>query len=145
MHPLQQAFPLPPLSPEALSEIVQADWERNLSQSAYTPAYLLNALQSWIASGSTVCYNQKVILLGISRPDGIFEFHTVNGGTVRNLLRVMREFLTVLADTVAFAGTWYDNPRIGEIAPHLHFPYVTRRVDEGVDKTFSTIFTLRSS
>lgn len=140
---MQICRPLPDLSPEELRAIATKDCERNYSGSGHTVEELLAALHSWREDGLPIGFYEGIIFIGRSVGDSTFEFHSMNGGTLRNLIRGTRRLLAGISTRYNFAVTYYNNPRVEGFAKHFHYPFRTQEVRQGPDRRYATTFDLR--
>lgn len=141
---MQTCFPLPEFSEEELRKVVETDWQRSYQDTPFTAEDLLAGMRDWQASGLPIGLYGKTIFVGRLREDGIYEFHAVNGGTIGALIRGGRLLLQDLLGKVERAATYYTNPRVGDLAKHMPFPYEQLEVNEGPHRRYMTIFDLRN-
>jgi hypothetical protein len=140
---MQICRPLPHLSPQELRTIAEKDCARNYSGSGHTVEELLAAVQEWKESGYPIGFYEDIIFIGRSVGGSVFEFHSMNGGTLRDLIRGTRMLLEDAASRYNFAVTYYNNPRVEGFAKHFHYPFRTAEVCQGPDRRYATTFDLR--
>lgn len=140
---MQMCFPPVDFSATELQSIVEKDWQRSYQNIPATPLDLFEAVEDWKRSGLPIGAFGKTIFVGRVREDGVYEFHAVNGGTISALIRGGKILLHSLAGHVDFAATYYTNPRVGDLAKHMPFPYEQKEVNEGPQRRYATIFDLR--
>lgn len=136
--------PLPNLSEEHLLAIIEADWKRNYASTSVTVEDMLRALFSWLKSGKPIGFAEDVIILGDFDAEGNFEFHSINGASVRKVLQATRRALQQLREQgVLFACTYFENFRVSDMAQHCGFPYVTDfSPTRSTDRKYCTTFYL---
>ena len=133
------------LSPEELGAITTADWERNYQNSPFYAVDLKIAVEDWVQSGLPLARFQKALFGWFPRNARLCEFHSINGGGLRDLFEGTRLLLTYLKNHSDFseAITYYDNPRVAAMARHINFDFKQARPCEGAQRTFSTTFYLK--
>jgi hypothetical protein len=117
---------------------------RNYRTSPPSVEDIVDAAEWWLNSGNPTGFYENIIFVGKSLGNGCFEFHSLNGGTVRNLLEGTRMLLADLSEHFSTAVTYYDNPRVEAFAKWMGYAFNTARIDEGFQRTFATTFDLRS-
>lgn len=140
---MQMCFPPVDFTADELQAIVERDWQRSYQNIPSQPSDLFECVIDWERSGLPIGAYGKTIFVGRLREDGLYEFHAVNGGTIGALIRGGRILLESLRGQVEFAGTYYTNPRVGDLAKHMPYPYKQLEVNEGPHRKYATIFDLR--
>lgn len=130
-------------SQEEILRILTTDYSRNHAGREYSCAWVIEVMEKWIAGGGYLYCAPNVMFIGEAEGD-TFEFHSVNGGGGRDITEGINLLLASLAPHYQFAITFYDNPKINDLAKFINFPTTVTRIDEGQDRTFSMHFDLRS-
>lgn len=133
-----------PHSAEEADHILYTDFARNHQGRSYTVEASRQALQFHGRFGYRAFYAPNCIIFYKPLGAGGVEFHSVNGGSARDLSSGINAMLTQLAAVpgVTKAFTYYDNPRLNELLKHSKYVATSRRLDEGEDRTFEASFNL---
>ena len=146
--PLPQAFfdTLPQHhSSEEMQRILEADHKLNHAGRDYDCAFTSYALRLWKTSGGVIFCAPNVMFIVHEQLRNVAEFHSVNGGTAKDLTAGVAQLLFALAPYYNFASTYYDNPRVNDLLRYGGYPYKLTRIDGGEDRTFEARFDLRSN
>ena len=125
-----------------LRHLVITDFNRHYKDSGYIQEYALKLVEDLINAGQI--YEAENVLIRFAEKDktGI-EFHCMNAGSGKDLTNAINSLLTSLPDKFEWAVTYYDNPRISELAKYSYFPSSVRKIDDGAYRTYEMYFDLR--
>ena len=145
MKPTQALFDqLPPQHSMAeFLRILEADFVANHQGREYDLDYINSVMRLWRDSGAMIFCAPNVMFVVEERTDGMAEFHSVNGGSAKDLSFGVNTLLKALAAFYEEAVTYYDNPRVNDLLKHSDYPASFTRIDDGLDKTFEAIFKLK--
>lgn len=125
-----------------LRHIVETDFNKNHRGRSYDCAFAFGTFQKYIDLG-LLYFTTDTVLIVYNVKNGVVEFHCVNGGSGSDLTHAINGLLEQLADSFEWAVTYYDNPRINELAKFSKYPVTVKKVDEGEDRTYEMSFDLR--
>lgn len=132
-------------SQDELHRIIEADYLKNHQGREYSCAQVKSIMDKWVAMGKFLFCAKGVFFMGEEGEDpDTFEFHSCNGGEGRDLTEGINRLLESLAPHYQLAVTFYDNPRVSELARFIKYPSTVTRIDEGQDRTFAMHFNLRT-
>jgi hypothetical protein len=145
MNPTQALFDiLPPQhSPEEFNRILEVDFAANHQGREYDFDFTQKAMRLWRESGGMIFCAPKVMFVVQEKSPDSAEFHSVNGGSGRDLSVAVNMLLAALTPFYTFAFTYYDNPKVNELLRWANCPTSFQRIDGGVDLTFEATFYLR--
>ena len=123
--------------------ILRIDFESNHQGREYDFNFIKKAVRLWKASGGTIFCAPLVMFIVQEQAPTVAEFHSVNGGTARDLTAGVEMLLKALAPHYDSAVTYYDNPRVNDLLKHVSYVTSFSRIDEGQDRTFEATFILR--
>lgn len=136
---------LPPIHPaEERAKIILSDFILNHRNRNYDAAFIRDTIDQWLAVGHALFCADKVMFTLEEQAPGVAEFHSINGGSARDLTAGVNKLLRFLAPTYQFAVTYYDNPRVSDLLKHADYAADCRKLNEGEDRTFEAKFNLRS-
>lgn len=124
--------------------ILSVDFQANHQGRAYDLPEVSYLVSLWIEAEMPVFCTENVMFMVQEQVPEIAEFHSVNGGTAKDLSAGVNKLLAALALHYEFACTYYDNPRVNDLLKHADFPVTCTRLDAGQDRTFEAKFNLRS-
>ena len=127
-----------------LSRIVYTDFNKNHQGRSYDCAFAHNAFRKYLDIGLPSFHTDDVLIL-FRDLGGVIEFHCVNGGTGEDLTTAINGFLTECSRDYEKAVTYYDNPRINDLAKYSKYPTEIKKIDEGEDRTYEMSFDLRGA
>ena len=133
-------------SEEELLRIITSDFERNHSGRGYDLARAIGNYQAWekAAPGNFTFHAPGTAFVCRWESPDTVEFHSINGGTGRDLTEGVTELcLHLLRLDAQKAVTYYDTQRVNQILKFSKFPFYWEQVDDGIDRTFKATFTLR--
>lgn len=134
-------------SEEELLRIITADFERNHAGRDYDLSRAIDNYRAWEKAepgNFTIHAPETAFVCRWDSPDTV-EFHSINGGTGRDLTDGVTELCLELRRLEAHkAVTYYDTPKVNQLLKFVKFPSYCERVDGGVDRTFKATFTLRN-
>lgn len=124
-----------------LRHIVVTDFNRHYHDTDYIQEYALKLVGDLIDANQI--FESENVLIRFSRQDDkTLEFHCMNAGSGKDLTNAINSLLKSVADQFERAVTYYDNPRISELAKYSYFPTTVRKIDEGVYRTYGMYFDL---
>jgi len=86
-----------------------------------------------VRQGDTLILTKKIEKNGV-------EFHCINGERAKDLIVNMQKYFDDLKDNqFDFAVTYYDNPKIIALFEHQPYSYETKKIDDGLFRTYETI------
>lgn len=126
-------------------EILIADHAKNHSGRAYSVEDQLRQIAAAKLPPLSISAHGDCLFLW--RVDGPYsvEFHSIVGSDGRALTRDLAAFLKDMAETFAFATTFYDNPKINALVQFMNFPGEVAKIDDGRDRTYRLRFDMRSA
>jgi hypothetical protein len=127
-----------------VKDILIADFNKNHQGRAYSQEYVLSAYDKYVSLGG-LSYKSPNVIIIYQRLGDLCVFHCFSGGSGKDLTEAINSFLKSIAVEYDRAATYYDNPRINEIAHYSVFPATINKIDEGEDRTFEMEFNLRSA
>lgn len=142
LHLLASFGPL--LSFAKLEQIIEADYLRNHSNRDYSVERVKELMLLWRAEGRHIYSTGLIAFVLQEQAPKVLEFHSINGGSAKDLSAAVNEMLTNAAPHYDTAVTYYDNPRVSDLLKHSAFPVTCTRIDGGEDRTFEAKFDLRS-
>ena len=125
-----------------LRHIVVTDFNRHYRDSEYIQDYALKLVDDLIEAGQIFEAENVLIRFSVKDKFGI-EFHCMNAGSGKDLTNAINSLLRSIPDQFDWAVTYYDNPRISELAKYSYFPVSIRKIDEGAYRTYEMYFDLR--
>ena len=135
----------PPLHPlPERSRIISLDFLANHQGREYDVLEVNYLVGLWIEAKMPVFCTENVMFMAQEQVPEIAEFHSVNGGSAKDLSAGVNKLLAALALHYEYAVTYYDNPRVNDLLKHADFPVICTRLDAGQDRTFEAKFDLRS-
>jgi hypothetical protein len=130
--------------PAIVDEIIETDYAKNNVGRAFAVDKIKKNFRLYVEKGGLYTVIGKIMVIFRPSKDGVVEFHTVNGGSGEDLTKGLAEFLRKLKGKVKFAVTYYDNPKINDMAKYSPVPAIVDQVDEGQDRMYKMTFDLRS-
>lgn len=127
-----------------MQRILEIDHKANHAGRSYDVSYSCRVLRLWRESGGMIFCAPNVMFIIQEQSHDTVEFHSVNGGTAKNLTAGVNALLSLLAVYYPYAATYYDNPRVNDLLKHADYPSQLTRLDAGEDRTFEAKFRLRS-
>ena len=131
-------------NPAERSRILAVDFATNHQGREYDLPEVEYLVSLWIDAEMPIFCADKVMFMVQEQSPEVAEFHSVNGGTAKDLSAGVNQLLAALAVNYEFAATYYDNPRVNDLLKHADFPVTCTRLDDGQDRTFEAKFDLRS-
>lgn len=131
-------------SSEEMQRILAADHAANHAGRSYDCAFSSRAVRLWRESGGMIYCAARVMFIIQEQSRDVAEFHSVNGGSAKDLSAGVNALLAALAPHYQYAATYYDNPRVNDLLKHADYPFQLTRLDAGEDRTFEAKFRLRS-
>jgi hypothetical protein len=128
--------------PEDIKAIVTNDYFKNHSNSGRSLREHLRLFSSYIESGGEFYQAENAIFRYEIEPDKTVLFHSMNGGNGVDLSNGINEFLKNMSSEYKRAITYYDNPKINELARFSEFPTHITLVNGGKDMTYLMVFDL---
>lgn len=126
-------------------EIIMADHKKNHANRSYSAQHAHEVFKKYVAMGESHQIVGKTMFLFHAVDKDTAEFHSINGGNSGDLVVGVNQFLQKLAHDFKQAVTYYDNPRVSELAVHGHYPHSIRKIDRGIDRTYELSFDLRGA
>lgn len=130
------------MSNDAFS-ILEIDFARHHQDREYTLEQAKNALLKYIELGLGLHVAENVAIQHKSDDNHTVEFHCINAGSGADLTKAINDFLKSVSDQYARAVTYYDNPRINDLANYSYYPCTVIQIDGGLDRTYEMSFNLR--
>jgi hypothetical protein len=138
-------FILPPLhAADELASIIKADYELNHAQRDYSCDTVEQRVTAWLVEGKPLFCAERCAFILEEKSTRIVEFHSINGGTAKQLTAGVQQLLDFVAPYYPYAVTYYDNPRVNDLLKHVSYHSQPHRIDDGEDRTWEAIFYLRS-
>jgi hypothetical protein len=129
---------------QIIHNIIRKDHAKNHKGRAYSADDAIRLMNQYMAQGHPhIRIGACVFVLANKIPD-VVEFHSINSSTSEVLVNCVRKLLNGLAPKFKRAVTYYDNSKINDLVPKVGVPYQIHKVDQGEDRTYEAIFTLRS-
>ena len=121
--------------------IIDVDFDRHHKNREYDRTTVHSLIDNYLDKGGEMFTLGSVVILheGVSP----LEFHCFNSGGGRELTEAINALLKSKVGLCDRAVTYYDNPRISELANYSYFPCSIKRIDAGIDKTYEMNFDLR--
>jgi hypothetical protein len=125
--------------------ILTLDYERNHQGREYSLAQIIERVDWYLLTGGRLFCAKNVMFMVKRAPDDVdtLEFHSTNGGSAQDLTAGINAMLGHFSPHFDRAVTYYDNPRVSDLAKHCTYKTEVARIDQGQDKTFSMTFNLR--
>jgi hypothetical protein len=145
MNPPQALFSQLPSAhtSEEFERILEADFAANHQGREYGLDFVKGIMERWQTEGRMLFFAPSVVFVIEEKSEEVAEFHSINGGSGRDLSTAVNAMLPLLAQFYSRAVTYYDNPRVNDLLKYSAFPASYRRLDEGRDRTFEATFHLR--
>jgi len=125
-----------------LRGIVVADLLRHYAGDDYSEEYAIELATELIRIGQ-IFESENVLIRYHKVDDGTIEFHCMNAGSGADLTNAINSLLKSLPKQFMTGVTYYDNPRINELAKFSYFPATIERIDGGKFKTYKMSFDLK--
>jgi hypothetical protein len=121
-----------------INDILTRDLVRNYSPEDQN-VNIIEQFEQYQHSGGLYKVYDKTIIIYHQSEDKVVEFHTSNAGTGTELVLAVQHFLNY-AKTKDFntAVTYYDNPKINDLFPHLTMTSSTEKINDGKHRTYET-------
>ena len=129
---------------EKILSIFEVDFRKNHAGRSYTDDYARKAIIAYLAGGGRYLLVEHCFYLFKDCGMGVCEFHSFNAGTGKDLTQGIETLMSTLRSEFTSAVTYYDNPRINELAKFVAVPATVDKINQGVDKTYRMTFDLRS-
>lgn len=127
-----------------MHKIIDIDYGRNHAQREYSLEYVHAIMNEYVKTGGDTFETDKVFIIHEDIGDENCEFHCINGGSGKDLTKAVESLLKQLASIYVRAVTYYDNPRINDLAKYVSFPTTVLQLNGGLDRTYEMSFDLRS-
>lgn len=126
-------------------EIIAADYQNNHAGRQYSAQYAHDIFKKYVASGESYLVVGRTMFLFHAVDQDTAEFHSINGGNAEDLVHGVNQLLHALSKHFSKAVTYYDNPRVSDLASQGEYPYSIRKIDQGMDRTYELTFNLRGA
>lgn len=133
-----------PHTPEELQQIVEADYNLNHQGRDYAVEDVQRLLKAWVSRGKPLFCAPRVAFSLVEPEPRVLEFHSINGGSARDLSAGVNTLLKVAAGHYDVAVTFYDNSRVSALLKHSAFPADCKYIGQGEDRTFQATFNLKA-
>jgi hypothetical protein len=126
-----------------MHQIIADDYQKNHAGRGYSAEEAQKAFDAYVELGGEYMNFDKVLITYEPREDGVLEFHCINSGNAKELISAVNQFLSAAKSVSTLAATYYDNPKINELAVGINFPTNVSKIDQGEDRTYEMTFDLR--
>ena len=125
---------------KAIRQILSEDLAKNYRGFTMTvDAYFDGLINSPKTGNFVVLHGDTLILTKKIEKNGV-EFHCINGERAKDLIVNMQKYFDDLKDNqYNFAVTYYDNPKIIALFEHQPYSFKTKKIDDGLFRTYETI------
>jgi hypothetical protein len=125
-----------------LTSIITADFSKNHANREYDERYVHDIVAKYREIGGTMFVSPNVVTFYEPKDPYTVEFHCMNGGSGKDLTEAVNAFLEFISTRYTYACTFYDNPRISELAKYVKFPVSVDYIDDGIDRAYKMSFNL---
>lgn len=126
------------------SEIIQRDINKNYPDRDISASSAILDFEKYKLNGGAYFSTATTIIILKYVGDSTIEFHTMNGGTGKDLTEAVNLMARKLSAKYDKVVTYYDNSRISELVKYSEFPASVKQIDDGLDRTYELTIELRS-
>jgi hypothetical protein len=127
---------------KAISRIIKADCSKNYPNRPADPESVILDFEKYAKNGGAYFSTENVIIVLKYLGDDCVEFLCMNGGSGKAINTMLLKLAA--SGSYSRAVTYYDNPRINDLAKYSKFPAEVKKVDLGEDRTYEMSIDLRS-
>jgi hypothetical protein len=123
-----------------LHDIATVNFQKNYQGRSFDLDYVLEYLDKY---QGPLFSTEKVVIRYDHVVDDTVEFHCMNAGDGKDLTTAINDLLQLLSVQYKGAVTYYDNPKINDLAIYSYYPSRVTKIDDGLDRTYEMRFDLR--
>lgn len=128
---------------EEFFRILSADFDLNHQNREYDLTHVNLVMLAWADQGSFIYCAPKVMFTCEQISDKVVEFHSINGGSAKDLTAGVQELLNFFAPHFEQAVTYFDNPKVLKLLQYITYPTILQNLNEGLDRTYGVNFLLK--